>query len=66
MLTLSHLDDIRLHIDEVQYFVDMVNNVFAQCVEFYKEKMSPAQLELVRHTLLNFLQDSHKKVITIE
>lgn len=65
MLTLSHLDDIRFHIDEVQYFVDMVNNMFAQCVEFYKEKMSSAQLELVRHTILNFLQDSHKKVMTI-
>lgn len=65
MLTLSHLDGVRLYVDEVPLQVEMVNKVFAQCVDLYKKQLSPAQLVLVRHTILNFLQDFHKKVQTV-
>lgn len=62
MLTLSQLDTIRPLIVGSPAHISMVNKISGSCIKWYHTELSRAQLELVRQTVLNFLQDSHIKV----
>lgn len=61
MVTLTHLDGLRLLVDTSRVHVEMVNRAIQKCVERY-DQLSSAQLMLLRHTILQFVQDRHKKV----
>lgn len=61
MVTLTHLDGLRLMVDTSHVHIEMVNKVIQKCVEKY-DQLSSAQLMLLRHTILQFVQDNQKKV----
>ena len=61
MVTLTHLDGLRLMVNTSHAHVEMVNRAIQKCVERY-DQLSSAQLMLLRHTVLQFVQDNLKKV----
>jgi hypothetical protein len=61
MLILSHLDSIRLLIDKSPELVKQVNKTCTHMLRTFSD-FNSAQLTLIKYTVLNVLQDYHKKV----
>ena len=61
LLTLNHLDGIRHMIDDDDDHARLINSVLTRFVGLY-DRLSQAQLMVIRQTLLMFFQDYHKKV----
>ena len=61
MLTLSHLDSVRSLVSSSPQHIEMVNKTCTKFIKTYKD-FNPSQLALIRHTILNCIQDYYKKV----
>lgn len=61
LVTLNHLDAIREFVSSSEEHVAMVNSAARTFTDFYS-RLTPAQFLLLRSTLLNIFQDTHKRV----
>lgn len=61
LLTLNHMDGLRRLVHKSHDHVEIINTACVKFTEHYN-KFSEAQLVLIKHTLLTFFQDYHKKV----
>ena len=61
LLTLNHMDGLRGLVHRSHDHVEIINTACVKFTEHYNT-FSEAQRVLVKHTLLTFFQDYHKKV----
>ncbi|XP_033099186.1 protein OSCP1-like [Anneissia japonica] len=61
LVTLNHLDAIRMYVEDVPVIRNQVETVHQMLYKVYAS-MSPGELQLLRQTLLTFFQDTHIRV----